>query len=71
MNTKFPLGHHLEASGAPVDELYRAFGFDGGDGSIDVLGHHIAPEEQAAGHVFTVTGVALHHLKGQATITTW
>ena len=52
---------YLKASGAPVDELDGAFAFDGGDGSVDVLGDHITPVEHAAGHVLAMTGVALHH----------
>ena len=54
---------HLEASGAPVDELDGALGLYGGDGGVDVLGHDVTTEEEAAGHVLAVTGVALHHLQ--------
>ena len=53
---------HLEASGAPVDELDCALGLDGGDGGVDVLGHDVPTVQHAAGHVLAVTGVALHHL---------
>jgi hypothetical protein len=42
---------HLEARGAPVDELDAALGLDGGDGGIHVLGHHVTPVEHAARHV--------------------
>ena len=55
---------HLETSGAPVHELDGALGLDGGDGGIDVLGHHVTTEQHAAGHVLAVAGVALHHLVG-------
>ena len=55
---------HLEASGAPVDELDGALGLDGGDGGVDVLGHDVTTVQHAAGHVLAVTGVALHHLVG-------
>ena len=34
------------------------------DSSIDILRHHIASVEHAAGHVLAVPGVALHHLVG-------
>ena len=44
--------------------LDGALAFDGRDGRVDVLGHHIAPVEEAAGHVFTVPGVAFYHLVG-------
>merc|ERR1719347_398218 len=52
---------NFESGRAPVDELDTTFGFDGGDGSVDVLGHNISPVEEAAGHVLTVPGVTLHH----------
>merc|ERR1719414_424641 len=66
-------GHHsrrlvvnanLEASGAPVHKLDASLGLDGGDGSVDILGDHIAPVEHAAGHILAMAGVALHHLVG-------
>ena len=53
---------YLETSGAPVDELDAAFCLDGGNGAVDILGHNVTTEEQAAGHVLAMTGVALHHL---------
>merc|ERR1711976_779904 len=56
---------HLEASGAPVNKLDGTLGLDGGDGSIDILGHHITTVQHAAGHVLAVAGVALHHLVGR------
>ena len=52
----------LESGGAPVDELNGPFGLDGSDGSVDVLGRHVAAEEHTAGHVLAVARVALHHL---------
>merc|ERR1719449_395653 len=51
----------LEASGAPVDELDGALGLDGGDSSVDILGDDVSAVHHAAGHVLTVTGVALGH----------
>lgn len=53
---------YLEACGAPVHELDGALGLDGGDGSVDVLGHHVPSVQHAAGHVLAVARVALHHL---------
>merc|ERR1711893_264654 len=54
----------LETSWAPVDELDGSLGLDGGDGSIDILGHHVTTVQHAAGHVLAVAGVAFHHLVG-------
>jgi hypothetical protein len=54
----------LEASGAPVDELDGTLGLDGGNGSVDVLGHNVTTVQHTAGHVLAVAGVALHHLVG-------
>ena len=34
---------YLEAGGAPIHELDGAFGFDGGDSSIDVFRNDVAP----------------------------
>jgi hypothetical protein len=34
---------YLEAGGAPIHELDSAFGFDGGDSSIDVFRNDVAP----------------------------
>ena len=53
----------LETSWAPVNELDGPLGLDGGDGSVDVLGDNISTEQEAASHVLSVSGVALHHLK--------
>jgi len=54
----------LESGGAPVDELDGTLGLDGGDGSVDILGDDISAVHQAAGHVLSVTGVALGHHGG-------
>merc|ERR1712188_37342 len=54
----------LEASGAPVHELDGTLGLDGGDGSVDILGHNITSVQHAAGHVFAVARITLHHLVG-------
>ena len=42
---------YLESSGTPVHKLYRSLVLDGGDGAVDVLGHHVATVQHAAGHV--------------------
>ena len=54
----------LEPGGTPVDELDGPLGLDGGDGSIDILGHDVTTVQHAAGHVLPVTWVALDHLVG-------
>ena len=54
----------LEASGTPVNELDGTLCLDGGNGSIDVLGHHITTVKHAASHVLAMTRIALHHLVG-------
>ncbi|MPC56320.1 hypothetical protein E2C01_050273 [Portunus trituberculatus] len=56
---------HLEPSGTPVHKLDGPFGFDGGNGCIDILGHHITTVQQAAGHVLAMSWVTLHHLVGR------
>ena len=42
---------YLEASWAPVHELNAPLALDSGDGGVDVLGHHVAAVQHAAGHV--------------------
>ena len=42
---------NLEASWAPVHELNAPLALDGGDSGVDVLGHHVAAVQHAAGHV--------------------
>ncbi|KAG8234349.1 hypothetical protein J437_LFUL014802 [Ladona fulva] len=54
----------LETGGTPVHELDGALGLDGSDGSIHVLGHHVASVQHATGHVLAVTRIAFHHLVG-------
>ena len=55
----------LETSGAPIDELDSALGLDGSNSGVDVLGYNISTVHETAGHVLSVTGVALgHHVSG-------
>ena len=49
----------LEAGRAPVHKLDGALGLDGGDRGVDVLGHHVTAEHEAAGHVLAVARVTL------------
>jgi len=51
----------LETSRAPVNELDGSLGLDGGDSGVDILGDDITSVHEAAGHVFTVAGIALGH----------
>merc|ERR1712203_325426 len=55
----------LEPSGGPVDELHGTLGLDGGDGRVDILRHNITTVHEAAGHVLTVTRIALDHHRGR------
>jgi len=54
----------LETSWAPVDELDGSLGLDGGNGSVDVLWNDITSVHEAAGHVLSVSWVALDHHGG-------
>ena len=56
--------NYLETSRTPVDELDGSLGLDGGNGGIDILGDDISTVEETTGHVLSVTGIALNHLKG-------
>ena len=51
----------LEASRALVGKLNGTLGLDGGDGGVHVFGDDVTTVHHAAGHVLTVTGVALDH----------
>ena len=51
----------FETGWAPIDELDGSLGLDGGNGSVDVLGDDITSVHHAAGHVFTMSGVAFGH----------
>ena len=51
----------LETSWAPVDELDGSLGLDGGNGSVDILGDDVSSVHHAAGHVLTMSGIALSH----------
>jgi hypothetical protein len=56
---------NFESCWAPIDELDGSLGLDGSNGSIDVLGDDVSSVHHRAGHVFTMSGVALgHHVSG-------
>merc|ERR1719391_1758895 len=52
---------NLEACGTPVHKLDTPLALDGGDSSVDILGHNVATVEHAAGHVLAMPGIAFHH----------
>jgi len=54
----------LETGWAPVDELDGSLGLDGGDSGVDILGDDITSVHEAAGHVLSVSWVALSHHGG-------
>jgi len=54
----------FESGGAPVDELDGSFGFDGGNGGIDVFGDDISSVKHGASHVFSVSWVTFGHHGG-------
>jgi len=56
---------NLETGGAPIDELNGSLGLDGGNGGVDVLGDDVSSVHHGAGHVLSVSGIALsHHVGG-------
>jgi hypothetical protein len=52
----------LETSWTPIDKLDGPLGFDGGDGSVDILRDNITTVQHAASHVLSMTRITLHHL---------
>lgn len=54
---------YLKTGGAPVDELNGTLGLHGGDGGVDVLGHHVSSIQQTHGHVLAFTWIALKKKK--------
>ena len=55
----------LEPSRAPIDELDGSLGLDGGDGGVDVLWNDVSSVHHGAGHVLSVSWVALGHHGGR------
>ena len=55
-------GTYFEAGRAPVNELDRLPGLDGGNCRLDFLRGHIAAVEQTARHVLAFPWVTLDHL---------
>jgi hypothetical protein len=42
--------------------LDSALGLKSSDSTVDIIGNNITTVQQASGHVFSVSGIALHHL---------
>jgi len=55
----------LKASRTPINKLDSALGLDGGNSSINILGHNITPVEEAASHVFAMAWITFDHLIGR------
>jgi len=53
---------NLEASWAPVNELNSTLGLESSDGAVYVIRHNITTVEQTGGHIFSIAGIAFHHL---------
>merc|ERR1712060_679322 len=55
----------LETGRRPIDELDGTLGLDGGHGGVDILRDNITTVHHAAGHVLSVTRIALDHHRGR------
>jgi hypothetical protein len=56
---------NFESGGTPIDELNGSFGFNGGNGSVDILGDDVSSVHHGASHILSVSGVTLgHHVGG-------
>ena len=53
---------YLESCRTPIHKLNTSFGLNTRNSCINVLRHHVPTKQQTAGHVFSMTRVALHHL---------
>jgi len=51
----------FETSWAPINELDGSFGFDGGNGSVDIFWDNITSVHHTTGHVFSVSWVTFGH----------
>jgi hypothetical protein len=52
----------LEASGAPLDQVERRPGLEGGSGSRAVTGHDITAVQEGDSHVLSIARIADNHL---------
>ena len=53
---------NFESCGTPINKLNGSLGLDVGDGLVHILGHDITTVQHAAGHVFAMAWITLHHL---------
>ncbi len=53
---------YLETGRAPVDKLNGALRLQRSDSSMYVLWYHVSTIQKASGHVFSIAGIAFHHL---------
>jgi len=51
----------FESGGAPIDELDGSFGFNGGNGSVNIFGDDVSSVHHGTGHIFSVSGVTFGH----------
>jgi len=51
----------FETSWAPINELDGSFGFDGGNGSVDIFWDNITSVHHTTGHIFSVSWVTFGH----------
>merc|ERR1719377_156000 len=51
----------FETSWAPINELDGSLGFDGSNGSVNILWYNITSVHHTTGHVFTVSWVTFGH----------
>ena len=54
----------FESSWAPINKLDGSFGFDGGNGGIDVFGDYVSSVHHGASHIFSVSWVTFGHHVG-------
>lgn len=52
----------LESSGAPLDQVEGLLGLQGSNSSVALARHNITAVQKSHGHVFTLAGIADHHL---------
>lgn len=52
----------LEASSAPIDQVEAGLGLERRNSSVGVTRNNITTVEQSNSHVFSVSGIADHHL---------
>jgi len=54
----------FETSWTPIDELDSSLGFDGSNGSVNILWNNITSVHHTTGHVFTMSWITFGHHGG-------